>query len=769
MADLPNEITMIILSNLPVKSLLCFKCVSKSWCSWISCPKFEFSNQHRQGAIITVYPHPYSTTKRICRPSFRFINQQLTLEEPNYCSSDYEDNHIVSCMILGSCHGLILFNLNEHIYLWNPATRFLTKVLENVNFLGGYITHGGLCYDSSKYTYKVVLIMRYMTSDGDRFVTIASLEDKHWRQLEFPYDIHTVNYYGITLHERLHYYVPDVKNVEDDNDENSDEDDGNNKGIWDRLSDSPRKSIYLDPITEKLHMFPMPEPKNNQQENIIVGLGVLNECLCMSREPIPDKLIADDQLNPAYKAWVGEDQFILSWIVASLHTLSHDNASIETYVQKAKGIADRLADLQHPIDDDDLIEFVLAGLGPAYRPFTRALEARQEDVTFDALYGMLLSEERQLKRLCTLQSVIPRALWDLPLTRQPSPLPKCAARVGVSESTTPHGRRQCTIIVYPYRQIRFQAKSYLNSCLLRLDISNAYLHGHLDEVVYMSQPPNFADPSRPDHVCLLKRLFYKLKQSPRMWNKCLTDALISFDFSSVATPASSSSRLSFSDGQPFHDQILFQSIVGALQYLTFTRPDIAYLVNKVSQFMHSPLDSHWMVVKRILRYIRSTPSHGLFFNWNSSPFLHGYSDADWGGSLDDRKSTNGFSIYLGSHLISWASRKQKYVSRSITESEYRALVCATSELTWLEMVLKEIGCLASPAPILWCDNLSATYLTANPIFHSRTKHMEIDFHFVHEKVRDKALIVKYLNSHDQITAAPDIEKQVDSVPTSCST
>ncbi|PHT80795.1 hypothetical protein T459_13810 [Capsicum annuum] len=223
--------------------------------------------------------------------------------------------------------------------------------------------------------------------------------------------------------------------------------------------------------------------------------------------------------------------------------------------------------------------------------------------------------------------------------------------------------------------------------------------------------------------------------------------------SSVATPASSSCRLSSSDGQPFHDQTMFRSIVGALQYLTFTSLDIAYSVNKVSQFMHSPLDSHWMAVKRILRYIKSTPSYGFFFTQQSSPILHGYSDADWGGSLDDRKSTTGFAIYLRFHLIFWASRKQKVVSRLSTRSEYRALACSTSELTWLKMVLKDIGFLASPAPILWCDNLSATYLTANPIFHSRTKHMEIDFHFVSEKVRDKSFIVKYLSSHDQIADA----------------
>jgi len=118
--------------------------------------------------------------------------------------------------------------------------------------------------------------------------------------------------------------------------------------------------------------------------------------------------------------------------------------------------------------------------------------------------------------------------------------------------------------------------------------------------------------------------------------------------------------------------------------------------------------------------------------------------------VDDRKSTTGFAIYLGNHLISWSSRKQKAVSRSSTEAEYRALAAATSEITWVEFLLREIGCFTSSTPVLWCDNLSATYLTANPIFHSRTKHMEIDFHFVREKVRAKTLSVRYVSSHDQV-------------------
>ena len=144
--------------------------------------------------------------------------------------------------------------------------------------------------------------------------------------------------------------------------------------------------------------------------------------------------------------------------------------------------------------------------------------------------------------------------------------------------------------------------------------------------------------------------------------------------------------------------------------------------------MHCPMDSHLVAVKRILRYIKSTSAHGLFLSPTSTTLLHGFTDSDWGGDMDDRKSTTGFAIYLGNHLISLSSRKQCVVSRSSTEAEYRALAAATSELSWVEFLLREIGCFTSFTPTLWCDNFSSTYLTANPIFHYRTKHVEIDFH-----------------------------------------
>lgn len=166
--------------------------------------------------------------------------------------------------------------------------------------------------------------------------------------------------------------------------------------------------------------------------------------------------------------------------------------------------------------------------------------------------------------------------------------------------------------------------------------------------------------------------------------------------------------------------------------------------------MHRPSTTHWTAVKRILRYLKGTISCGLHIRKDHHFILHGFSDADWAGNPDDRRSVSGFALFLGSNLLSWSSKKQRTVARSSTESKYKSLANATAELIWIQSLLSELGVPHRCPPILWCDNLSAIYLTENPIFHARTKHIEIDYHFVRERVSRNQLLVRFIGTEDQI-------------------
>jgi len=220
----------------------------------------------------------------------------------------------------------------------------------------------------------------------------------------------------------------------------------------------------------------------------------------------------------------------------------------------------------------------------------------------------------------------------------------------------------------------------------------------------------------------------------------------------VDTPLSVSEKLSLTDGTKLGDEdaTRYRSLVGALQYLTLTRPDISFSVNKVCQYLHSPTTIHWSAVKRILRYVCGTLNYGLKIKRSKSMMISAFSDADWAGCPDDRRSTGGFAVFLGENLVSWTARKQATVSRSSTEAEYKALANATTEMMWVQKLLSELKIDHPRAARLWCDNLGAKYLSANPVFHARTKHIEIDFHFVREQVAQKLLDIRFINSGDQL-------------------
>jgi len=375
----------------------------------------------------------------------------------------------------------------------------------------------------------------------------------------------------------------------------------------------------------------------------------------------------------------------------------------------------------------------------------------------------------------------------------------------------------------------------------QVDINNAFLHGTLQEHVYMSQPPGFIS-SNSHLVCKLMKAIYGLKQAPRSWFLKLSSTLVQHGFFSSksdpslfiqksstctlfvliyvddilitgndvsairtlinllhlnfalkdlgplhyflgievsrlsdgsmhlcqskyirdilhkakmleanpqSTPMVSSLRLIKEGSSSVSDAPLYRSIVGALQYLTITRPEIAYSVNRVCQFMHDPREHHLKAVKRILRYLAGTTTHGLILRPARDFNIRGFSDSDWGTDLDDRKSTTGYCIYIGSNLVSWTSNKQKVVSKSSTEAEYRSVAAALTDIIWIKSLLTELR-VSSSVPHLYTDNHGAVLLAANPVKHSSSKHFELDLHFVRDYVQQQRLQLTHLPSRFQV-------------------
>jgi hypothetical protein len=200
-----------------------------------------------------------------------------------------------------------------------------------------------------------------------------------------------------------------------------------------------------------------------------------------------------------------------------------------------------------------------------------------------------------------------------------------------------------------------------------------------------------------------------------------------------STPVQISPKLA-ANGPPVQDPSDYRSLAGALQWLTFTRPDISYAVQQVCLYMHDPREPHLAALKRILHYVHGTLDLGLLLQPSDSGDLIVYSDADWVGCPDTRRSTSGYAVFLGDNLVSWSSKRQNTVSRSSVEAEYRAVANGVVEATWLRQLLLELHAPPRRATLVYCDNVSAAYMSSNPVQHQRTKRIEIDLHFVRERV-----------------------------------
>ncbi|KAH6555955.1 hypothetical protein KP509_1Z214500 [Ceratopteris richardii] len=207
----------------------------------------------------------------------------------------------------------------------------------------------------------------------------------------------------------------------------------------------------------------------------------------------------------------------------------------------------------------------------------------------------------------------------------------------------------------------------------------------------------------------------------------------------ASTPLEVNHKLSKYDGEEFKDMRKYQSLVGSLIYATLTRPDLSYAMGIAGQ--------------RVLRYIKSTLKEGLYYLFTSDTRLRAYSDSDWAGSQDDRRSTHGYMIYIGDKLVSWCSKKQHTVALSSTEAEYKGLVEGAKEVIWMQTLFKSLD-IDQGIPIIHGDNMSLLYPAANPI----------QYHLLREKVMEKELEVVYTSTKDEI--ADIMTKSLDGVNTS---
>ena len=384
--------------------------------------------------------------------------------------------------------------------------------------------------------------------------------------------------------------------------------------------------------------------------------------------------------------------------------------------------------------------------------------------------------------------------------------------------------------------------------LQQMDVKTAFLHGDLDEEIYMQQPQGFEVKGKEKLVCKLQKSLYGLKQAPRQWYKkfdsfmkgnhfvrceadhcCyikkfdksyiilllyVDDMLIAggslseinklkkelsenfamkdlgaakqiigmrifrdkevlklsqedyvkkvlsrfnmYDAKPVTTPLASHFKLS-KDQSPltekereFMSTIPYASAIGSIMYaMVCTRPDIAHAVGVVSRFMSNPGRQHWEAVKWILRYLKGSMGLALCFR-KSDMGLEGYVDADNGGDVDSRKSTTGYVYTLGGTAISWVSKLQKIVALSSCEAEYVAVTEAAKEMMWLQSFLRELG-QDYDGSMLHCDSQSAIHLAKNPVYHSRTKHIQVRYHFIRSALEDGVLLLeKILGSENTV-------------------
>ncbi|GJX60795.1 retrovirus-related pol polyprotein from transposon TNT 1-94 [Tanacetum coccineum] len=332
--------------------------------------------------------------------------------------------------------------------------------------------------------------------------------------------------------------------------------------------------------------------------------------------------------------------------------------------------------------------------------------------------------------------------------------------------------------------------------LHQMDVHNAFLHGDLHEEVYMKIPPGFSSQKSGKGDTHLNVLVYvddliisgnnsnevttfkaylsrcfnmkdlgalkyflgiKVAQNSEGIFLCQRKYALDIIFEAgllgakpANIPLEQHHRLALADGEEIRDPKRYRRFVGCLIYLTITRPELSYCVHVLSQFMQLPLEEHWQATVRVVRYIKDNPGQGIFLHVDNDLRLYGYCDSDWASCPMTRRSLTGYFVLFGNSPISWKTKKQHTVSRSSSEAEYRSMATTTCELKWLKGLLNSLG-VAHPEPMrLFCDNQAALHIAANPVFHERTKHIEVDCHFVRDEILSGNLSPSYVHTSTQL-------------------
>jgi hypothetical protein len=234
--------------------------------------------------------------------------------------------------------------------------------------------------------------------------------------------------------------------------------------------------------------------------------------------------------------------------------------------------------------------------------------------------------------------------------------------------------------------------------------------------------------------------------------KYINDILKKFkmdDCKPIKTPMPTNGHLDLDEGGKSVDQKLYRSMIGSLLYLTASRPNIMFSVCMCARFQANPKESHLSALKRILRYLKYTPSIGLWYPHGACFELLGYSDSDYAGCRVDRKSTSGGCHLLGRSLVAWSSKKQNSVALSTAEAEYISVGACCAQILYMKQILLDYGVVLDRFPLL-CDNESAVKIANNPVQHSRTKHIDIRHYFLRDHIAKGDIVLCGVRFEEQL-------------------